>query len=419
MNFTEFNFEKALAESLDSMGFETATPIQEKAIPIILSGKDLIACAQTGTGKTAAFLLPVLNSILKSRVDNTDTLIVVPTRELAVQIDQVLQGFSYFTNVSSIAIYGGNDGKAFEQEKKALESKANIFIATPGRLIAHLNMGYVRFESVRHFILDEADRMLDMGFFEDILKISGYLPKERQTLMFSATMPSEIRKLAQKLLVNPEQVNIALAKPAEGVLQAVYEVAENQKVALLEKLLHGKDDLSVIIFASTKIKVREIEKALILRHFRIRSIHSDLEQQERESALIEFKAKNINIIVATDVLARGIDIDDVGLIVNFDVPGAAEDYVHRVGRTARAAATGVALTFVSRVEQGKFKRIEQLIGVQIRRINLPEGLPEPAIEVMSPRSFHGRPRPQGHGQRNDRSSHRSGSGNNRHNRKGN
>ena len=412
MNFTDFDFEEALAESLDSMGFERATPIQEQSIPIILSGRDLIACAQTGTGKTAAFLLPVLNSILKSRVDNTDPLIVVPTRELAIQIDQVLQGFSYFTNVSSIAIYGGNDGKAFEQEKKALESKANIFIATPGRLIAHLNMGYVRFESVRHFILDEADRMLDMGFFEDILKISGYLPKERQTLMFSATMPPEIRKLAHKLLVNPEQVNIALAKPAEGVLQAVYEVAENQKVALLEKLLHGKDDLSVIIFASTKIKVREIEKALILRHFKIRSIHSDLEQQERESALIEFKAKNINIIVATDVLARGIDIDDVGLIVNFDVPAAAEDYVHRVGRTARAAATGVALTFISRAEQGKFKRIEQLIGVHIRRINLPEGLPEAVNEPIFNRGFSQRNRGNNRNNNTGRpnTSHRGGGG---------
>ncbi|MFH0893927.1 MAG: DEAD/DEAH box helicase, partial [Bacteroidota bacterium] len=289
MNFTTFNFEPLLQQGLESMGFETATPIQQQAIPVIMKNEDLLACAQTGTGKTAAFLLPILNKLVLEPEETTNTLIIVPTRELALQIDQVLQGFSYFTNVSSIAIYGGSDGNVFEIERRALEQHAHIIVATPGRLIAHLNMGYVRFENIRHLIIDEADRMLDMGFIDDIMKITTFLPKERQTLMFSATMPDGIRKLAKKLLNNPQQINIATSKPAEGVMQAAYYVDDKQKNALLCKLLHGKDDLSVLIFASTKIKVKELERDLKRERLKVQAIHSDLTQPEREDVLMRFR----------------------------------------------------------------------------------------------------------------------------------
>lgn len=374
MKFTEFNFEQALQNSLESMGFEEATPIQCQAIPIIINNNDLIACAQTGTGKTAAFLLPILNKLVQQPADYVNTLVVVPTRELACQIDMVLQGFSYYTNVSSIAIYGGSDGTAFEIEKRALEEKTNIIIATPGRLIAHLNQGYVDFSKVKHFVLDEADRMLDMGFMDDILKITSHLPKIRQTLMFSATMPPKIRTLAKKLLNNPKQINIAMSKPAEGVLQGAFMVEDIQKNKLIKILLRGKDDLSVLIFCSTKSKVKELKRELQQFNLNVKAIHSDLLQTEREEVLRNFKNKKINILVATDILSRGIDIDDIGLVLNYDVPDDAEDYVHRVGRTARAKATGVALTFINYKDQKKFHQIEELIGYKVRKIPLPPEL---------------------------------------------
>ena len=390
MKFSDFNFEAHLQEGLDSMGFETPTPIQEKAIPIIISNKDLIGCAQTGTGKTAAFLLPILNKLVLSPTDSTNTLIIVPTRELALQIDQALQGFAYFTSVSSLAIYGGSDGSAFERERRALSEGANIIIATPGRLMAHLNMGYVKLDQLEHLILDEADRMLDMGFVDDILKITTYLPKVRQTLMFSATMPPKIRTLANKLLVHPEHISISISKPAEGVVQGAYLVYDTQKNNLIKSLLEGKSLSSVLIFVSTKIKVKELERDLQKAGLKAKAIHSDLEQLEREEVLRNFRSKKLNILVATDILSRGIDIEDIGLVINYDVPGDAEDYIHRIGRTARAAATGVALTFINEYDQQKFLQIETLIGNPVKKLPLPEKIgagPAYSPEIRIKRPF--------------------------------
>jgi ATP-dependent RNA helicase RhlE len=379
LKFSDFNFEESLQQGLDAMGFDTPTQIQEQAIPIILDNKDLIACAQTGTGKTAAFVLPIINKLIKEHTGSTNTLIIVPTRELALQIDQVLQGFSYFTSVSSLAIYGGNDGSAFENEKRALTEGAHFIMATPGRLMSHLNMGYVKLDQLQHLVLDEADKMLDMGFVDDILKITSYLPKKRQTLMFSATMPPKIRTLAKKLLVNPEQINIAVSKPAEGVLQGAYLVYDTQKNDLIKSLLDGKDISSVLIFLSTKQKVKDLERDLQQAGIKAKSIHSDLEQTQREEVLRNFKNKQTQILVATDILSRGIDIEDIGLVINYDVPGDAEDYIHRVGRTARAAATGVALTLINEHDQQKFSRIEALIGSEVRKFPLPSHLGEAPV----------------------------------------
>lgn len=406
MKFSDFNFESSLQEGLDSMGFENPTPIQEQAIPIILSNKDLIGCAQTGTGKTAAFLLPILNKLTANPTDLTNTLIIVPTRELALQIDQALQGFSYFTSVSSLAIYGGSDGSVFEQEKKALTQGANVIIATPGRLMAHLNMGYVKLDNLQHLILDEADRMLDMGFVDDIIKITTYLPKNRQTLMFSATMAPRIRTLATKLLNEPEQITISLSKPAEGVVQGAYLVYDTQKNNLIKSLLSGKEKelSSVIIFLSTKIKVKELERDLQKAGLKAKAIHSDLEQGEREEVLRNFRSKQLQILVATDILSRGIDIEDIGLVINYDVPGDAADYIHRIGRTARAASTGVALTFINEYDQQKFAQIETLIAAEVKKLPLPEGFQPgpvyaPEVKVKKPfvkgkKPFR-KPRPQG------------------------
>ncbi|MBO9570744.1 MAG: DEAD/DEAH box helicase [Chitinophagaceae bacterium] len=370
------------------MGFEKPTPIQEKAIPIILSDKDLIACAQTGTGKTAAFLLPVINKIIKAHSNEVNTLIIVPTRELAIQIDEALQGFAYFTPITAIAIYGGNNGTSFDQEKKALTQGANIIIATPGRLIAHLNQGYVKFNSVKHLVLDEADRMLDMGFSDDINKIISYLPTQRQTLLFSATMPPKIRTLAARILRSPEEINIAVSKPAEKVIQGAFLVYNTQKVALIKQLLTGKKLKSIIIFSSTKSNVKQLEKELAGIGMNVASIHSDLTQDQRNEVLRNFKNKKLQILVATDILSRGIDIDSIELVINYDVPGDAEDYIHRVGRTARAEATGVALTFINPSDQRKFRNIEQLIGSEVKKLPLAPELgpaPEYSPEASKPR----------------------------------
>jgi superfamily II DNA/RNA helicase len=374
LTFSEFKFEAELMQGLDAMGFNKPTPIQQQAIPIIMHNKDLIACAQTGTGKTAAFLLPVINKLIQTPGEFIHTLVIVPTRELAIQIDEALQGFAYFAPLSHIAIYGGTGGISFEQEKKALSQGANIIIATPGRLIAHFNMGYVKIDKLEHLILDEADRMLDMGFSDDINKIISYLPKKRQTLLFSATMPPKIRDLAKKIMHNPEQISISLSKPAEGVMQAVYILHDNQKIELLKSLLTDRKIASILIFASTKDKVKELERELIQKKFNAAAIHSDLDQDKRNEVLRQFKNKNLQILVATDILSRGIDIDSIGLVVNYDVPGDAEDYVHRVGRTARAETTGVALTFVNPHDQRKLKKIEELIGYPIKKLDMPPHL---------------------------------------------
>jgi superfamily II DNA/RNA helicase len=358
------------------MGFESPTPIQEQAIPIIMDNQDLIACAQTGTGKTGAFLLPVLNKSAsdESKSNHIKTLIIAPTRELALQIDQQVEGFGYFLGVSSLPVYGGGDSSSWDQQKKALSDGADIIVATPGRLIAHINLGYVDFSHLEHLILDEADRMLDMGFHDDIMKIVSKLPKKRQTLLFSATMPSKIRQLSKKLLNNPKQLNIAMSKPAEGVLQGAYLVFEEQKINLIEILLSGKKNYpSILIFASTKKKVREINQRLRHKNFACAEISSDLDQEQRESALRKFKSRSTQILVATDILARGIDIKEISLVINYEVPQDAEDYVHRIGRTARADATGVALTLISDKDQYRFKQIEELIEAEVMKIpNPPE-----------------------------------------------
>jgi len=380
MNFNEFGLNEQLIEAISHIGFDKATPIQEKTIPAIMEGRDLIGSAQTGTGKTAAFLLPVLNELLKEHEHVTGTLIIVPTRELAVQIDQQIQGFSYFTVIDSIPIYGGGDGLSWEQQKKALISGTDIIVATPGKLISHLNMGYVKFDKVEHLILDEADRMLDMGFYDDIQKIITYLPKKRQTLMFSATMPHGIRKLAKQILIDPVEVNIAMSKPAEGVLQAAYLAHENQKVNLINLLIADKPDVqSILIFSSTKKKVFEIVRGLKGHGFTVEGISSDLEQRNREEVLMRFKSKRTRVLVATDVLSRGIDIKEINIIINFDAPNEAEDYVHRVGRTARADATGLALTLVNEDDMYKLHRIEELIEQEVMKLPLPAELGEAPI----------------------------------------
>lgn len=363
------------------MKFEKPTPIQEQSIPVIIEGRDLIACAQTGTGKTAAFLLPLIDRLCKAHVNETNTLVIVPTRELAIQIDEFLQGISYFTPVTSLAIFGGNNGMAFEQEKKALTEGTNIIISTPGRLIAHLNMGYVKFDKVKHLVLDEADRMLDMGFAPDLDRIFKHLPAQRQNIMFSATMPEKIRKLARQLLNNPVEINIAISKPAEGVRQGAFIVFETQKNPVLEHVLKTENPSSVIIFSSTKDKVKEVDRILRKMGFDVAAIHSDLEQEQRNEVLRNFKSKRLQILVATDVLSRGIDIDSIAMVINYDVPSDAEDYVHRVGRTARAETTGTAYTFVNEQDQRKFGRIEDLIGMTVEKISVPEQFgPQPVYD---------------------------------------
>lgn len=389
MNFSDFALDERILEGIGYMGYKAATPIQEQAIPIVLEKKDLIACAQTGTGKTAAYLLPTIHNIINDNSPGIKALIVVPTRELALQISQVLDGIAYFTGIESMAIYGGGDGISFSQEKSAISTGSGIIIATPGRLLVHLTMGYARLENLRCLILDEADKMLEMGFIEDIIKIDSYLPKNKQTLMFSATMPPKIRTLAAKMLKDPKQISIAISKPAEGILQGAYLVYDDQKVELIKHLLENKKDESVIIFCSTKKAVDVLERELIKLRLSARAIHSDLEQREREEVLLEFRSGKTKIIVATDILSRGIDIVGINLVINYDVPNDAEDYVHRIGRTARADSTGVAITLINDKDQMKFKNIEDLIEKEIHKIPLPQGMkPGPAYEPeKKPPSF--------------------------------
>ncbi len=387
-SFNDFGLNASLVESLGMMGYKEPTPVQEGAIPPAMEGKDLIACAQTGTGKTAAYVLPAIHRILQSKGEGIKVLVVAPTRELAVQIDQQFQGLGYYSGISSIAVYGGNDAQYWDQQKKALSSGADVVVATPGRLISHLNMNYVKADSLEMLILDEADRMLDMGFIEDIDKIISHLPKIRQTLMYSATMPAKIRSLAKRILINPAEINIAIAKPSENVLQAAYMVYDPQKPELVSHLLYGKDIGSVLIFSATKANVKVIAKVLKDRGLSVGQIHSDLVQKEREETLRLFKARKFVILVATDIVSRGIDIEDIELIINYDVPKDPEDYVHRIGRTARAEKSGVAITFINDKNQRDFKKIEQLIDKEIYKSPLPEGMkPGPAYKPGSQNSY--------------------------------
>ena len=376
MNFTTFKFGNELQEGLDMMGFEKATPIQEQAIPIIQNGRDLIACAQTGTGKTAAFVLPILDKLTKVKQTNkVKAIIVAPTRELAKQIDMQIEGFSYFTNSSSYPIYGGGTGPEFDNQKQALVKGTDIIICTPGRLLAHLKFNYFDTSGVEHFILDEADRMLDMGFYDDIMTIAKRLPEKRQNLLFSATMPPKIRTLATKLLDNPASIALAISKPAAGITQSAYMVHDSQKVKLVREILRakGKDLSHVLIFASSIKSVKEIKQTLNKAGMRASDMHSGLDQHQREDTIRDFKNKKIRILVATDILSRGIDIKGIELVINYEVPHDAEDYVHRIGRTARADRTGEAITFINQKQVRNFLDIEKLIEKEVPKLDLPKG----------------------------------------------
>lgn len=387
--FYDFDLDDHVLDGIDAMGYTQPSPIQELAIPYLLQNRDLIGCAQTGTGKTAAYLLPLMNKILRGDRDGIQALIVAPTRELALQIDQALTGFAYYSGISSIAVYGGGKGEDFEREKKALTTGCDIIIATPGRLLSHFNLGYVNTDHLKTLILDEADRMLDMGFNEDIMRINGYLPRDKQTVMFSATMPSRIRHMAGQLMRNPAEVNIAISKPAAGIKQLAYCVYDTQKVQLLMRIMKDPALISVIIFSSTKQNVKNMEKELKKLGLNIAAIHSDLEQNEREEVLLKFRNRELKILVATDVLSRGIDIDNISMVLNYDVPGDAEDYIHRVGRTARAETKGEAITFVSPDDMRKFGSIEKLIGYEVEKGIVPAELGEVPVYNANAKSSGG------------------------------
>lgn len=375
MTFSDFNFDSTLFEGLNSMGFKTPTPIQAETIPIIQDKHDLIACAQTGTGKTASYLLPVMDSICRmEQRPAISALVLAPTRELAMQIDQQIEGLAYFTGITSIAIYGGGDGIGYEQQRRALREGVDIVVATPGRLIAHISSGKVRLDEIKFLVLDEADRMLDMGFKDDINRIVRELSTERQTMLFSATMPPKIRAFAKNLLKQPQQVNIALSKPAEGIVQQQYRVADSQKTPLLKQILKSGDFKSIIVFSSTKEKVKSLGRELAKMGLAVQPFHSDLSQEEREKILLRFKNKQLPILVGTDVLSRGIDVVGIDLVVNYDVPPDPEDYIHRIGRTARAETTGTAITFVNGRDSRRFSAIEQLMERKVEEAPLPEGI---------------------------------------------
>ena len=393
MRFDDFDFEPDILDAIDSMNFTECTPIQEQSIPVIMDGHDLIGVAQTGTGKTAAYLLPVLNELSKGGYppNAINCVVMSPTRELAQQIDQQVQGFSYFAPISSVAVYGGNDGIRYEQERRGMAMGTDIVIATPGRLISHISLGNIDLSKVSFFILDEADRMLDMGFHDDIMQIVSQLPKTRQTLLFSATMPKEIQELAGKILNNPVEIKLAVSKPAEKIHQQACICHEPQKILMLIRFLkkfYGgeedgfvKDELlqnpdkRVVVFVSRKVNVKDVVLHLRKKGFKVAAMHSDLEQRDREEVMNAFKAGRTNVLVATDIVSRGIDINGIELVVNFDLPHDPEDYVHRIGRTARADHDGESLTFVNRdnrIEMRKFRDLEKFIGKQMDRIATPD-----------------------------------------------
>ena len=391
MTFQEFNLHADLLAGVEAMNYQQATPIQEQAIPKIIEGKDLIACAQTGTGKTAAYLLPLLDKIAHDPAGHghTSTLILVPTRELATQIDEQVTGFGYFVEVSSTALYGGGKSENWEQQKRALTSGADIIIATPGRLIAHMQLGYVKFEHLRYLVLDEADKMMDMGFADDIFNIVRQLPAKRQTLLFSATMPSKIRDFSQQILQSPDEIRLAVSKPAAGINQQFYMTFDHQKLPVLEHLIKAQDVQSMVLFTSKKVAVPNIVRAINKLGYQAQGISSDRTQEEREATMRAFKNKQFPILVATDVLSRGIDIDSLSHVVNFDVPRAAEDYVHRIGRTARAATTGTAITFIADQDQDRIVKIEKLIEREIEKQAITEGLGYGVAPEFDPKRFSG------------------------------
>ena len=372
MRFDELLDNEDMLDALWDMRFDECTPIQEKAVPAILEGHNLLACAQTGTGKTAAYLLPIIDMLsANSKPDKINCVVMVPTRELAQQIDRQLEGFSYYLDVSGIPIYGGTDGITFESQRQALKRGADIVIATPGRLLAHIKMGYVDLSEVSFFVLDEADRMLDMGFHEDIMNIRKELPDDCQTLLFSATMPPKIKQLAKEILKDPIEIKLSVSKPAEKISQVVYPVAERDKIKLLKYIFSNQPPQRAILFSSSKQKVKDLCRELKSKNFVVSEMHSDLDQSLRDDTMLKFKAGRINLLVATDILSRGIDVDDIELVVNFDVPHDAEEYVHRVGRTARADKEGRAITFVSEKDSRKLASIERLVKKQIEKKEVP------------------------------------------------
>ena len=389
MTFEETYLNDNILDALYDMRFEKMTPIQEQCIPRILDGNDLIGVAQTGTGKTAAYLLPILSLLDDGGYpkDAVNCIVMAPTRELAQQIDQAMQGFGYYLNeVSSVAVYGGNDGTRFDQEMRGLKMGADVIIATPGRLLSHIRMGHVDLSRLSFFVLDEADRMLDMGFSDDILQIAKLLPQNHQTIMFSATMPDKIQQLAKTLLSNPVEVKIAVSKPAEKIQQSAYVCYEPQKLGIIRHLFKAGELKRVIIFSGTKEKVKDITRELQRMHINCASMHSDLSQQERDDVMYRFKSGHVDVLIATDIVARGIDIDDILMVINYDVPRDAEDYVHRIGRTARAQRDGVAITFVSDNDMRYFSNIERFLEKDIIKNPLPEGLGEaPEYKIASPR----------------------------------
>ncbi len=409
MKFTKFDLHNGVLDGLESMGFENATPIQQEAIPIILEGNDLIACAQTGTGKTAAFLIPLIDILEEIPGKFIKSLVLCPTRELAMQIDRACEGLSYFSNVSSVPIYGGNKGGSdFSRQKAAIEQGSDIIVATPGRLIQHLTLGYMDLSKVEFLILDEADRMLDMGFLPDLQRIISHLPEDRQTLMFSATMPSRIRKFAKEILYKPKEISIAVSKPASGINQKIYSVYEDQKLPLLRHIFKTEEVKSMIIFASRKSNVDQITKSLKKMKFDVAAMHSDRDQTEREKIMNDFKNHQIRILVATDILSRGIDIDNLSHVVNYNVPSDPEDYVHRIGRTARAGETGAAITFVAKEDQFRFVQIEKLIESQMEMSPMPDHIGEGPVYERRGFKRGGRGKSERGGNRGKSSGKRSG-----------
>lgn len=387
MYFDELALSDDVLDALWDMHFDTCTPVQEKTIPVILEGKDVISCAQTGTGKTAAYILPLLTNLAYDHhdPDKLNAIIMAPTRELAQQIDQQMEGFGFYVPFSSVAIYGGNDGGAWGTQVTGLQKGADIVIATPGRLLSQMAIYNVDFSGVKYFILDEADRMLDMGFYDDIMTIVHRLPKERQTIMFSATMPEKIRQMARAIMHDPVEVKIAVSRPPETIRQMAVLLHETQKTAMVQQLLEGRNLKKVILFVSKKQKVRDLTRALRAKHIDARAMYSDLEQKERDEVMLDFRNGKVDVLVATDIISRGIDVDDIPLVINYDVPRDAEDYVHRIGRTARAENKGEAVTLVSPEDKHYFARIERFLKKKIERLPLPAALGDaPDSSAYSP-----------------------------------
>ena len=411
MKFEDLNLEPEVLQGLDAMNFKEATPVQEATIPVVLDGKDLIACAQTGTGKTAAYILPLLNLLTRrpSEKDLVRAIVIAPTRELAQQIDMQFEGFSYFLPISTFVVAGGGDGAQWDQQKRGLQMGADVMIATPGRLISHLLNTKVDLSGVEYLVLDEADRMLDMGFYDDIMQICSFLPKERQTLLFSATMPPKIRQLARQILHEPEEVSIAISKPNESIRQSAYICYEPQKMGIINAIFSQGVKGKTIIFSSSKLKVKQLTTALRRRNYNARAMHSDLDQPQREEVMLDYKNGKIDILVATDIVSRGIDITDIVLVINYDVPHDPEDYIHRIGRTARANAEGEAITLVSVDDQDRFYRIEKFLEREVPKMPLPEGLGEaPEYDIMSLDRRSSRKGSRGRSGKNGRSSGNAG-----------